>query len=356
MSVRVLCPSCRTKLAVPSHLTGKVLPCPKCAQPFRCPAPAATPAATAPAAGPNPFAFESPAPGPAPVAPAGGQVWGLGWRLVTRGAGLAYLGVRLALVALFLLLAAGGVFAASWFLHSSDPDQARSALVACWVIAVGLGVMGCLFALVGFGASFLGRLLCCAVPRGIVSRLCIWISVLALLTSVTLSVVAGVTGALKSPDATESSAPNEEGPPSPAPAEAGKDPGKLLEQAFGSAQPALAGAGVSGAVGSLTSLLAELFWLLFLRQVAWLLGNRPLARSVVRFLVFLLVWPLLLACGVVVLALVVRVANLDISMSLLWYVGIPAALFGLLCLVSFVWYFFLVRNTYLLLQGLVQVA
>src|SRR5689334_8072562 len=101
MQVRVLCPGCQKKLAIPARLAGKTLRCPGCQLMFRCPVvPGAPgPAAAGPAAPPgNPFDFTATAAPPAngagaPPAGAAPQATGLGWGLVRRGVGLAYLGL-----------------------------------------------------------------------------------------------------------------------------------------------------------------------------------------------------------------------------------------------------------------------
>lgn len=351
MQVRVLCPGCRKKLAIPGHLAGKVLRCPSCQMAFRCPADTGAP----PPAEAGPFDFTTPA-AAGVEAQAPGQVQGLGWRLVRSGVGLVYLGLRLNLVGLCLLLAAGGVGAASLWLLSANAGEANAGVVACWIVGIGLALVGLILLGIGGVVAVVGQLLCCAVPQGVVSRLCIWGSVAALLAGFLLPAVGAVVTAVHSPGRPTVPATEQDQTKSAAPEHAEEGGKEVLAQVVEIALPVLAAAGVSGAVGGGTSLLSEVLWLLFLRQVTWLLGHRDLARGVVTYVVFALVWPLLLTCAGGITWLVVWATNTATAASLPWLVGVPSALVALLLAISYFWYFALVRRTALLLGEMVQTA
>jgi hypothetical protein len=374
MSVRVLCPGCRKKLAIPDHLAGKTLRCPGCQTAFRCPPAGGGTRAPAPAAAGNPFDFTTGSAGAAPGAatpfdftgptavqeaearpPAAGQFRGLGWRLVRSGVGLAYLGLRFALVAALILLSAGGVAALGLRLQISQPE-ARAGIVACWIGAAALAGVALLVLGVGGIVSFVGQLLCCAVPQGVASRLCIWFSVALPLAGF---LIGGVTAALTPrPEAPQPAATvpeggvREEAPPTEAP---GGGP-EGVQKALQSVVPILTAYSAGLAAMNGTWLISELLWLCFLRQVAWLLGNQRLARGVVVYVVWLFAWPLLLSCASGILGLVVWAASAATPTTLPWLVGVPSGLVGLLVLVNWIWYFLLVRRTALTLQQVVQTA
>jgi hypothetical protein len=384
MQIRVLCPGCRKKLALPGHLAGKTLRCPGCQTAFRAPATGAAASPPPPDAGGNPFEFAG---GGAPAAegaafdfaggggappeggvgqPAPGQVHGLGWRLVRSGVGLAYLGLRVGFVAVLLFLVAGGVLGLGvWLLTSSG--QANAGVYACWAVAGVFAVVGVILVVIGSIMSGIGQLLCCAVPQGMPARLCIWGSVALPLAGL---VFGGVSAALTpKPEITTTTLTNakdEERPPAPAgdagtgvptavakvepdgtvKASSPEEWAKVLQPAV----PYLVAFSVVLAVLGGTSLFSEVLWLLFLRQVAWLLGNQRLARGAGRFVVYLFVWPLLMSCAVGSLGLVVWLANLGGSTAMPWMVGVPGALIGLLFLVNWLWYFFVLRSTALTLR------
>jgi hypothetical protein len=390
MPVRVLCPGCRKKLAIPDHLAGKTLRCPSCQTPFRVPSGDGAGTAPAPSAGGNPFDFAggttAPA-GPNPLdfgggdtAPAGpatfdfvgggapaegggqhpvaGQVQGLGWRLVRRGIGLAQLGFILFLVAGLLAVTAGGVLALSVWLQVTQPD-ASAGVWACRIVAGILGFFAVLLGGIGLLLGLIGQLLCCAVPQGVASRLCIWGSVGLMLVGFLVGGIGsalGMSGSAGKPTVTTT------GPTADMPLPAGEpgtgdDQAQLLGRALAQVLPYVLAAAVSLSVAGGGGLVAWLLWLLFLRQVAWLLGNQRLARGVVVYVVYLIVWPLLLSCAGGITGLVVwAVPQTATPTTLPWLVGVPSALAGLLVLVNMLWYFILLRRTAVTLKQAVAVV
>jgi hypothetical protein len=372
MSVRVLCPGCRKKLAIPDHLAGKTLRCPGCQTAFRCPPAGGGTRAPAPAAAGNPFDFTTGSAGAAPGAPTpfdfkgttavqeagarqrpAGQFQGLGWRLVRSGVGLAYLGLRFALVAALILLSAGGVAALGLRLQISQPD-AKAGIWACGIGAAVLGGVSLVVLGIGGILSLIGQLLCCAVPQGVASRLCIWGSVALPLAGFLIgAVTAAMTPRPEMPQPAATTTEGEVKEEAP-PAEAQAGGAEALQKALQPVLPFLVAYSAGLATTGGTWLLSELLWLCFLRQVAWLVGNQRLARGVVVYVVWLFAWPLLLSCASGVLGLVVWATSAATPTALPWLVGVPSGLVGLLLLVNWLWYFLLVRRTAVTLQQVVQ--
>jgi hypothetical protein len=121
--------------------------------------------------------------------------------------------------------------------------------------------------------------------------------------------------------------------------------------------PYLIAASISLSVAGSGLVVAWLLWLCFLRQVGCLLGERRVARGVIRFIIYLIVWPLLMACAGGLTLLVVWLApQVSTPATQPWLFLVPAALFGLLLLVSVLWYFLLLRRTALTLRQEVVTA
>jgi hypothetical protein len=284
-------------------------------------------------------------------------VQGLGWRLVRIGVGLTYLGLRLLLVAVVLGLFAGGTMVGSLFLPpAADPQSTNGAVIACWIMAGILAAVAVLFASISSIVSLIGWLLCCAMPEGTVARACIWGSVLCALVA---AVAGGVGGASSKPAAADKPPDSITRGGDTLPAAPGEETARAMEtvdQVLRVALPILAALGAALAVGVGANVLSNLLWLLFLRQLGCLLGEIRLARGVVRFVIFLCVWPLLWGCGSGIMSLVVWLTNTASPAAMPWLVGAPSGLCLLLLVVSFFWYFALLRRTALLLRRAVPTA
>jgi hypothetical protein len=285
-----------------------------------------------------------------------GQVQGLGWRLVRTGVGLAYLGFILFFVAFLLFVAAGGLMALSVYLTASAGGQANAGVWACVIIGSILAIAGGLVWMLASLLGFIGQLLSCAVPQGVASRLCIWGSVAALLAGI---VAGGIGGAVGGAGAGGKPVVTVTGPggemPMPAP-EQGGDHMQAVNRVVAQVLPYVLASAAFLGVSIGAWLLSELLWLLFLRQVGWLLGNRRLAGGVVIYVVFLIVWPLLLSCAGGITGLVVWLAKIDNPVALMWLTGVPAGLVFLLLLVNVLWYFILLRRTAVTLKRAVATA
>jgi hypothetical protein len=367
MQVRVLCPGCQKKLAIPARLAGRTLRCPGCQLMFRCPV---VPGAPAPAPGPsaprpaapsgNPFDFSAPSAPAAdgfapPSAGAAPQATGLGWGLVRRGVGLAYLGLILDIVAVFVLLIAGGALAGSFFVPPPQDGQMNVPALICKIGALIFGILAFLLYMLGGTLSFIGRLLCCAVPQGVVSRLCIWGSVACLLVSVFVPAIGGAVSGLSTPKPTVTVTKNGQTVEMPLD-QAMPESGDTLAKVMKYVGPALVALGTVLTVGLGANLLANLLWLLYLRQLACLLVNPRLATGVVIFVVFQIVWPLLLSCLGGIGGLIVWGTNAATPEALPWLAGVPAGLVGLFLLVAVLWYFILLRRANIMLRRATGVA
>ena len=370
MQVRVLCPGCQKKLAIPARLAGKTLRCPGCQLMFRCPAtpgappPASFPSAPGPAAASgNPFDFADtsapPANGatgpPATVPSAAGLAWGL----VRRGVGLAYVGLILDFVAVFVLLVAGGSLAGSFFLPPGQPGQTNVPQLICWIGALIFGILAVLLYLLGGTLSFIGRLLCCAVPQGVASRLCIWGSVACVLLGVLVPGIGSAVNGLNSAGSPGKATVTvtKDGQPVTVPTdEAMPEGADTLTRVMQVVLPALLALAAVLSVGVGVNLLADLLWLLYLRQLAWLLHNPRLASGVVIFVVFQVVWPLLFACAGGIAGLIVWGTNSATPSALPWLTGVPAGLVGLVLLTAVIWYLVLLRRTRTMLRRATGVA
>jgi hypothetical protein len=241
-------------------------------------------------------------------------------------------------------------------LLASNAGEANAAVVACWIVAIGLGLVGLILLAIGGVIAVVGQCACCAVPQGVVSRLCIWGAVAALLAGFVVPTVGAVLNGVNFP-ARPTPTVTEGEPAQPAAPGHAEEAGKeVLTRVQETALPVVTALGVSGAAGGGTALLSEVLWLLFLRQVAWLLGRRDLARGVAVYVAFVLVWPLLLTCASGITGLVVWATSTATPASLPWLLGVPSALVALFLAVNFFWYFALLRRTALLLGGMVQAA
>jgi hypothetical protein len=370
MQIRVLCPGCQKKLAIPARLAGKTLRCPGCQLMFRVPASPAGPAPGAfpPAPGPaapsgNPFDFAGPAAPPAngsaaaPATPTAAT--GLGWGLVRRGVGLAYVGLILDFVSVFIALIAGGSLAGSFFVPPVPAEQTNVPQLICWIGAVIFGILSGLLYMLGGTLSFIGRLLCCAVPQGVASRLCIWGSVACVLLWVLALTIGGAVSGLNSanPPGKGAVTITKNGQAVTAPGDEAMPGGAdALGQALQVIVPILLGLAVVLSVVVTAKLLSDLLWVLYLRQLACLLHNPRLASGVVIFVVFQVVWPLLFACAGGVAGLIVWGTNSATPAALPWLTGVPAGLVGLVLFTAVLWYFILLRRTRTMLRRATGVA
>jgi hypothetical protein len=360
MQVRVHCPGCHKKLAIPARLAGKVLRCPGCQLSFRCPAAAgpapaaAPPAAASPRAAPQAAASTSPfdftndaAASPDKTVPAGAwsnletpSAQGAGWGMVRWGIGLAYGGLILTILSLLVGLGSGGAFVAS---IRNAAVATKDAPPTGWglfmILALVLGILaGLLFGFAGL-LSLIGQLLCCAVPRGMAARLCIWGSTALMLLSF---VVPPLISAIGSKAATEPllTLPTRDEGQSVPETEPGKEeaPPDIMAQVQPYAGPALAFLGVAQLAGMGGNLLSWLLWVLYLRQLACLFNHQRLARGVVIFLVFMLTWPLFFGCASGVLGVIVWLSGASNPNVLPWVLGTPTVAIAILLVTSILWY------------------
>jgi hypothetical protein len=368
MQIRVLCPGCQKKLAIPARLAGKTLRCPGCQLMFRVPAAPSGPG-PGPAPGPagasgSPFDFaDTPAPpangaAAAPTtAPAG---TGLGWGLVRRGVSLAYVGLILDFVAVFVLLIAGGSLAGSFFVPPVEAGQTNVPQLICWIGAVIFGILSALLYMLGGTLSFIGRLLCCAVPQGVASRLCIWGSVACVLLGVLVPGIGSAVSGLNSAGSADKGGVTitKNGQPVTAPGgDAMPEGADTLTRVLQVVMPALLALAAVLSVGAGANVLADLLWVLYLRQLACLLHNPRLASGVVIFVVFQVVWPLLFACAGGIAAGIVWATHVtDSPAAWPWLTGVPAGLVGLVLFIAVLWYFILLRRTRTMLRRATGVA
>jgi hypothetical protein len=288
-----------------------------------------------------------------------GQVQGFGWRMVRGGVGLAYLGFKLYLWAVFFALVAIGVVALGVYLSAlPNGPPSPAAVSACWIGAAVLGICGLLLAGIGGLLGLLGQLLCCFVPQGVASRLCIWGSVFLMLVSPVVGGV-GSFAAGPPPEGKPGTVTGARGdiPPLPPDQAGGDDLMQKVTQQLAPLLPYLIAGSVSLSAAGGGNLVSWLLWVCFLRQVGCLLGERRVARGVIRYVIYLVVWPLLMTCAGGLTLLVVWLApQVSTPATQPWLAGVPAALFFLLLLVSVLWYFLLLRRTALTLRQEVVTA
>jgi hypothetical protein len=207
------------------------------------------------------------------------------------------------------------------------------------VLALVLGILaGLLFGFAGL-LSLLGQLLCCAVPRGVAARLCIWGSTALMLLSLVIPPIVSAIGSKATTESLLTLPKQDASQPAPE-TEPGKEapPPDVMAQVQQYAGPALAFFGVAQFAGMGGNLLSWLLWVLYLRQLACLFNNQRLARGVVIFLVFMLTWPLFFGCASGVLGVIVWLSGASNPNVLPWVLGTPTVAIAILLATSILWY------------------